>query len=135
MTSWYVIAAALLVGVLVLVIVTIASRKTATLNKDYFQHKWGELLKLMESETGRRLAVIEADKLLDEALKRRHVSGKTMGERLVSAQKLLSNNDSVWHAHKLRNRLVHEAEVRLRQGDVEQAMRGFRQALRDVGAL
>jgi hypothetical protein len=81
------------------------------------------------------LAIINADKLLDTALKKRRFSGKTMGERLVSAQKKFTNNDSVWFAHKLRNRLVHEQDVSLREKDVKEALIGFRQALKDLGAL
>jgi hypothetical protein len=81
------------------------------------------------------LAIIDADKLLDDALKKRHFKGKTMGERLVAAQKNLSDNDAVWFAHKLRNRLVHETNVRLKKRDVQKALSGFRQGLRDLGAL
>jgi hypothetical protein len=58
-----------------------------------------------------------------------------MGERLVAAQRTLSDNDAVWYAHKLRNRLVHEDNVRLTKRDVQKALSGFKQALRDLGAL
>ena len=81
------------------------------------------------------LAVIDADKLVDEALKKLRFNGKTMGERLVAAQRSLSNNDGVWYAHKLRNRLVHEPSVRLKKNEAQSALTGFRQALRDLGAL
>ena len=91
---------------------------------------WGDL--------GRRLVetvVIDADKLLDEALKRKGYKGKTMGERLVAAQRALSNNDGVWYAHKLRNRLVHEPNVRLRRSEAKNALAGIKQGLRDLGAF
>ena len=81
------------------------------------------------------LAIIDADKLVDEALKKLHFNGKTMGERLVAAQRSLTNNDSIWYAHKLRNRLVHEPNVRLKKSEAQMALTGFRQALRDLGAL
>jgi hypothetical protein len=58
-----------------------------------------------------------------------------MGERLVTAQRDLSNNDTVWFAHKLRNKLVHEQFVGLKEADVKNALVGFRQALKDLGAL
>jgi hypothetical protein len=89
----------------------------------------------VNTNDGMALAVIDADKLVDDALKKRHYRGKTMGERLVAAQRTLSDNDTVWYAHKLRNRLVHEQNVRLRKRDVQKALAGFRQALRDLGAL
>ena len=81
------------------------------------------------------LAVIDADKLLDEALKKKHFRGKTMGERLVSAQRSISDNDGVWYAHKLRNRLVHEPNVKLKKNEAQNALAGFKKALQDLGAL
>jgi len=81
------------------------------------------------------LAVIDGDKLLDEALRKRGFRGKTMGERLVSAQRSLSDNDGAWYAHKLRNRLVHESNVRLKKNEAQNALAGFKQALKDLGAL
>jgi hypothetical protein len=105
------------------------------LNQEYYQTRWSELLTSLKTHDGMALAVIDADKLVDDALKKKHFRGKTMGERLVSAQRTLSDNDAVWYAHKLRNRLVHEQNVRLRKRDVQKALAGFRQALRDLGAL
>jgi hypothetical protein len=80
------------------------------------------------------MAVIDADKLLDDALRRLHYRGKTMGERLVSAQRDLSSNDTVWYSHKLRNKIVHES-IRLKKRDVQNALKGYLQALHDLGAL
>jgi hypothetical protein len=108
--------------------------KPRPLNTAYFQKKWQEAQGLCKEKSTWPLAVINADKLLDEALKRRHYKGKTMGERLVSAQRTLSNNDGVWFGHKLRNRVVHE-DIKLKEGDVKKALVSLRQALKDVGAL
>jgi hypothetical protein len=81
------------------------------------------------------MAVIQADNLLDEALKKRRYKGKTMGERMVSAQKTFTNNNQMWFGHKLRNRIVHESDIKLAEKDVKTALIGLRQALRDLGAL
>jgi hypothetical protein len=105
------------------------------LNQEYYQKKWSELLTRVKTQDGMALAIIDADKLLDDVLKKRHFKGKTMGERLVAAQRQLSDNDAVWFAHKLRNKLVHETNVRLKKRDVQKALSGFRQGLRDLGAL
>jgi hypothetical protein len=83
------------------------------LNQAYYRQKWLELLARVKTPEGMVLAVIDADKLLDDVLRKRNFRGKTMGERLVAAQRSLSDNDAVWYAHKLRNRLVHEPEVRM----------------------
>ena len=110
-------------------------RRGKNLNSDYFNGRWKDLQKKCADKSTWPLAIIDADKLLDEALKKSHVKGKTMGERLVTVQRELSNNDGVWYAHKLRNKLVHEQYDNLGEQDVKNALIGFRQALKDLGAL
>lgn len=131
----YALGAVLLAAALIIGAAAVFKRRhRPNLKTDRFQKRWKEILVLIKAENGDKLAVIEADKLLDEALKRLHMSGKTTGERMVSAQKLFSNNDIVWAAHKLRNKLVHE-EAKIKRPELEEALRSFRQALKDLGAL
>lgn len=123
-------------GVAVLMLIGVFGRKVpSSLNQKYYQEKWVELLARVRSPEGMVLAIIDADKLLDEALRKKHFRGKTTGERMVAAQRLLSDNDAVWYAHKLRNRLVHEPNVRLKKREAQEALSGFRQGLKDLGAL
>lgn len=130
-----------LVGIIIFGLVVLLAltrfmpRRKPHIDQEYFQQKWAELLLRVKTPEGMMLAVIDADKLLDEALKKHHLRGKTMGERLVTAQRLLSDNDAVWFAHKLRNRLVHEPNVKLKQTEAKNALAGFRQGLKDLGAL
>lgn len=105
------------------------------LDTEYFNERWQDAQKLCNNKDTWPLAIINADKLVDEALRRRHFKGKTMGERLVAAQKTFSDNDGVWHGHKLRNKLVHEDIANLKEADVKKALVGFRQALKDMGAI
>jgi hypothetical protein len=135
-TSTIFLILAIVFGVVMLMSVGILSRRmTHKLNQDYFQKHWLELLQRVKTPDGMILAVIDADKLLDEALKKRNYKGKTMGERLVSAQRSLTDNDSVWYAHKLRNRLVHEPGTKLKKREAQNALAGFRRGLKDLGAL
>lgn len=123
-------------GLAVFGLVTFLSRRPhKDLDRQYFTKKWNELQKLLSHQEAWPMAIISADNLLDEALKKRHFKGKTMGERMVSAQRTFTNNDMTWMGHKLRNKLVHEVDVKLSQKDVQQALMGIRQALRDLGAL
>lgn len=125
-----------LVVALLLVFVAIVNKKLPKrLNQKYFVKEWRYLQAMCASKDTWPLAIINADKLLDNALKKRRFNGKSMGERLVSAQRKISNNDAVWVAHKLRNRLVHEQDVSLKEKDVKDALIGIRQALKDLGAL
>jgi len=113
----------------------IVAKKRRPLNKEYFESKWKELQKLCGNKETWPLAIINADKLLDEALKKSNFKGKSMGERMVSAQRSISDNDGIWSAHKLRNRLVHENDIALREQDVKHALLEFRRAMKDLGAL
>ena len=123
-------------GLAVLGVISYVARKPRKdLDRKYFQKKWRDLQRMCAKKDTWPVAIIQADNLLDEALKKRHFKGKTMGERMVAAQRTLSSNDTMWFAHKLRNQLVHEVDVKLSEKDVKNALVGIRQALRDLGAL
>lgn len=66
-------------------------------------------------ENNYNLAIIEADKTLDFALKKSSFQGKSMGERLKNAKKYYEKDfyNIVWEAHKIRNALVHEIDYKL----------------------
>lgn len=101
----------------------------------YFVAQWKELQAYCKNKATWTTAINEADKLLDKALKKRRFGGRSMGERLVSAQRSLSQNDATWYAHNLRKKITANPTLRLRESDVKHALVGFRQALRDIGAL
>jgi len=131
------LAAAAVILLLVLIFGTsfLLRRKPKKLNQEYYQERWQALQGMLKDKATWPLAIIDADKLLDDALKRSKYRGKTMGERLVAAQRDISNNDDVWFGHKLRNRLVHETNVKLTERMVKEALLGIRSALKDLGAL
>lgn len=135
MTLVFLVAGIVFGAAVLYILARFGKRIARPLNQKYFEDKWNKLLDRVKTPDGMVLAVIDADKLLDEALKKRGYRGKTMGERLVSAQRALSNNDGAWYAHKLRNRIVHEPEVRLKKVEAKNALAGFKQGLRDLGAL
>lgn len=110
-------------------------RRRKTLNQAHFTEEWKELQKLCASRRTWPQALAEADKLLAKALKQRRYKGKTTGERLVAAQHELTSNDTVWFSHKFCNRIADTDVRKLKKKDVADALMGFRQALRDLGAL
>jgi hypothetical protein len=105
------------------------------LKEDKFNAKWQELQAFCKDKATWPDAILAADSLLDEALRKRRFKGKNMGERLVSAQRILTNNDDVWFGHKLCKKLQETPELKLKEIDVKEALIGFRQALKDLGAL
>lgn len=110
-------------------------RRAPKMDQAKFQERWKDLQQHLPQKQTWPLAIINADKMVDDALKARRYKGKTMGERLVSAQRDLTANDRIWYAHKMRNKLVHEDYNLTRKNDVKEALLGFLQALKDLGAM
>jgi hypothetical protein len=110
-------------------------RRPRSINVVVYQAEWKEMQKLLANKETWKQAVVDADKLLDKALRRKRFAGKTMGERLTKAQRLINDNESVWFGHKLRTKLESDPAVKLKETEVKQALIGIRQALKDLGAL
>jgi len=96
---------------------------------------WRDLQDFCKDKTTWPEAIYSADKLLEKILKKRKIKGKSMGEKLVSAQDLFSDNDSVWYAHNYFKKLITGPTMKLKETEVKKALIGYRQALMDVGAL
>ena len=123
----FAVAAGLLLIVLIMLTFSCKARSN-------YAARWKSLQKLLADKKTWKDAVIEADKLLDNALKQRHYKGKTMGERLVSAQHELTKNDMVWYSHKLSNKISND-EVEVSKAQVKKSLLGFWQALKDLGVF
>ncbi len=100
--------------------------------------RWQSVLEKLESqdESNYKLAVIEADKIFDDLLKRIGYVGEDMGQRLKQltiAQ--LANLDEIWQAHKLRNQIVHEPDFKLTHAQAERAVEIFQRALEDLEVI
>ena len=79
--------------------------------KNPMTEKWEKIMKLSESENASdwRLAIIEADIILDELLDKLQLPGETMGDKLKAVEKSdFTNIDLAWEAHKARNMVAHE---------------------------
>lgn len=128
-------AAILIVAGLVLAFMVV--RGGQQLNKEKYRTKWLTIersLSRSKPETY-QLSVLNADKLLDQAMREAGYKGATMGERLKSATSNLTNKNAVWSAHKLRNQIAHEADVKVSFDASRRALASFKQALKDVGAI
>jgi len=102
------------------------------------QKNWQEIKNKLESrnESDCKLAVIEADKLLDDILKKMGYRGTSLGDRL-SQLKLsdLSNIDKVWSAHKVRNLIVHDSNYKLSLDETEKVIKIYEETLNNLLAL
>lgn len=120
------------IGMLVFVVTKRVPRRLRT---ESFARAWKELQAYCKDKKTWPLALARADKLLDGALKKRKFKGKSMGERMVSAQRVITNNDALWFAHNLTKKVAENPSMRLKEADVKAALLGFRGALKDLGAL
>lgn len=83
-----------------------------------------------------KVAIIEADTLLDEALRDAGVPGAQLGDRLKKiSTSNLPNIEEVWQAHKIRNRIAHEADFVLKRDLAERALTVYEKALEHLGVL
>lgn len=103
--------------------------------KKVYRKKWRKLQEFCKQKETWPQALLAADNLLDKALIKKGVKGKTKGERLANAQRKLSNNDAVWNARKLCKQLLEDPSKKLREREVKNALIAFGQALKDLGAL
>ena len=72
---------------------------------------WHDVAKLMASEqvSDWKIAILEADSILDELLEDLGYVGENLGERLKAVpQGSVKNLEAAWSAHKVRNRIAHD---------------------------
>jgi len=99
---------------------------------------WNQIQKRLQvgDEAHMKLALIEADKILDEILKISGFRGETMAERL---QKLtpaqIPNINKLWIGHKVRNRIVHEPDFTVSREDILELIEEYRKAFKGFGLL
>jgi hypothetical protein len=100
--------------------------------------RWDEIEKHINStrEAEWKFAVIEADKLVDEALKESRFPGDTMGDILMNIQPgQLTTLQGLWEAHKIRNRLVHDVNYFLRYTEAKRAVGLYGKTLKELQAM
>ena len=102
------------------------------------QSKWEEIVRHSRSshEAEWKLAIIEADKLVDDLLKSTGYPGETMGDRLMSIERgQFESLNGLWEAHKIRNKLVHETSYFLRFAEAQRALQLYEKTLKELQAI
>ncbi len=78
--------------------------------------QWAKVLKRLETgkEADYKLAVIEADSLLNDILKKMGYKGETMAKILEQLDAtILPSIEQIWKVHKIRNNVVHDPDYEL----------------------
>ena len=105
---------------------------------DDLARQWQEIEAKMDTydENQWKLAIIEADNLLDQALMRMGVQGNSLGERMRSmdVNHYPFINDA-WKAHRVRNYLVHDSSYHLSARTVGETYNHYRRVFVDIGVV
>lgn len=106
------------------------------LTVEQIKRQWGEIEQIAsQSRMGQKMAIVEADKLLDGVLKSMSMPGTTLGERLKFACYKYPDLKKVWFAHRLRNQVVHEATFEIGDRDARSAVAEYKKALKTLRVL
>ena len=83
-----------------------------------------------------KVAVMEADNILNDALRYAGIPGTSLGEKLKNLKRdQVPNLEDVWAAHKLRNDIAHETSFVLKRDAAERALESFQVALKNLGVF
>jgi len=131
------IAAIFVFGAILYAVISLTRRGPTSLDVEKYRSRWMTIEHALKNDEPMtyQMTVLNADTLLDQALKEKGVQGATMGERMKQMQNKWSNANNVWSAHKLRNQIAHEPDVKLSYDASRRALASFKQALKDVGAI
>lgn len=100
--------------------------------------EWNKIEHRLEAglETESKLAVIEADSMLNDVLEKMGFAGETLEERLKNlTSNSLSNIEQVWEAHKIRNNIVHDPNYQLSLDESRRVISIYKQTLISLQAL
>lgn len=101
---------------------------------------WQVIMNHMNSENPAewKLAILEADNILDEVLEDMGYQGETVAEKLKAMSRTkIASYDSIWEAHKLRNQIAHgeTLDVELSPKIARDTIAKFENAFKELGYL
>lgn len=127
----------LVIAALIFAMICLTNKGSKHLDVEQYRVKYLEIENSLKRDevSSYHLAVLNADKLVDQALRERGVRGETMGERMKNSASSFSDRNGIWMAHKLRNQIAHETDVDVSYNDARYALASFKKALKDLGAI
>lgn len=116
----------------------LSEKRTFNLRNALLKERWQQILKRanMASPDALKLAVIDADKVVDDALRQLGFEGSTMAERLTNlSSDELKTLDRLWRAHRVRNSLVHTPGYQVQPEAAKEAIQNYEAFLKEVKLL
>jgi hypothetical protein len=101
-------------------------------------NQWAKINKRLEAkkEDEYKMAVIEADSLLDEIFQNMGYKGETVEERMRQAPpETLPDIDKILEAHRIRNNIAHDPDYKLSLEQAKETLGTYEKALKDLEAI
>ncbi|HUO50125.1 MAG TPA: hypothetical protein VMU25_00955 [Candidatus Paceibacterota bacterium] len=99
------------------------------------QLRWNRLMEEATTPDDRRwrIAILEADIMLNELLDLLGYKGETMGDKMKQVERAdFHTIDLAWEAHRTRNRIAHEGDAHLlNEREVRRVMSSYEQVFRE----
>lgn len=97
--------------------------------------KWSKINKRLETgdKADYKMAVIEADDVLKDVLKKMKYEGEFLEDILKEVnERVLPSVEEVKKAHEIRNRVMHDPDYALTQQEAKNVLKVYQQALREL---
>jgi len=99
------------------------------------RRRWQKIMQRLDagSEAEYKLAIIEADTLLDDMLKKMRLSGETVDERLQKITPLMIPNvEELTAAHHIRNSIVYDPDYRLNSNEARRVLLVYQKTFEEL---
>ena len=102
--------------------------------EDVHNKRWAKIQGLIRSYNSNdwKQAIIEADIILDEMLKKMGYKGDSIGDRLKTIEPSdFTTLDSAWEAHKYRNRIAHGSDYNISKDEAEEVIKLYEEVFKE----
>lgn len=120
-----------------LVVALPPEKRTLTLRRAIVQERWKKIMARVGGGTldSFRVAIVEADTLVNDSLKRMGLPGEHMADRLASFSDPEIDLSRIWRAHRLRNDLVHSAGFTITPEEAKRTLEDYESFLKNIHLL
>jgi len=106
---------------------------------NFRNERWEHVLEYLSSSNPSdwKLAVLEADTMLEDLTDQMELSGENLGERLkVADREKFKTLDDAWEAHIIRNKIAHEgSQFDLSQHEANRVITLYENVFREFGHI
>lgn len=122
----------IIIGLLIVIAIVVAvkvltHKRLNPAQREIIEREW----KHVESLANSSAKILEAEKVFHHLLKMNGHEG-SFGDTLKEIGDAVPNQQAVWDAHKLRNRIAHEPGFSVNEADTRRAVAAFERAIRGM---